>query len=81
MNGLERVIRFIRECHWEALPSSVQGQIKMALLDELGCTLSGTLTRISRMATDYAVGTWPGDEATILLHDRRASAIGAAFAN
>lgn len=81
MNGLERVVRFIRECHWEALPSSVQRQIKMALLDDLGATLSGTLTRVSQIATDYAVETWPGDEATILLHDRRVSAIGAAFAN
>jgi len=73
MSGLERVIRLIRECHWEALPSAVQRQIKMALLDDLGSTPSGTLTRISRMATDYAVETWPADEATILLHDRRAS--------
>lgn len=81
MNGLERVVRFIRECRWEALPSSVQRQIKMALLDDLGATLSGTLTRVSQIATDYAVETWPGDEATILLHDRRVSAIGAAFAN
>lgn len=81
MNGLESVVRFIRECHWEALPSSVQRQIKMALLDDLGATLSGTLTRISRIATDYVVETWPGDEVTILLHDRRVSAIGAAFAN
>ena len=81
MNGLERVVLFIQECHWEALPSSVQHQIKLALLDDLGATLSGTLTRISHIATDYAVETWPGDEATILLHDRRVSAIGAAFAN
>lgn len=49
--------------------------------DDLGATLSGTLPRISGIATDYAVETWPGDQATILLHDRRVSAIGAAFAN
>lgn len=81
MNGLERVVRFIRGCHWEALPSSVHRQVKMALLDDLGATLSGTLTRVSQIATDYAVETWLGEEATILLRDRRASAIGAAFAN
>jgi 2-methylcitrate dehydratase PrpD len=53
----------------------------MALLDVLGATLVGTLTTISRITTDFAVETWPGDEATILLHGKRASAIGAAFAN
>jgi 2-methylcitrate dehydratase PrpD len=53
----------------------------MALLDILGATLVGTLTPISRLTADYAVDTWPGDEATILLHGQRASVIGAAFAN
>jgi 2-methylcitrate dehydratase PrpD len=59
----------------------VQRKARLALLDILGATLAGTLTPISRITTDYAVETWPGDEATILLHGQRASAIGAAFAN
>jgi 2-methylcitrate dehydratase PrpD len=53
----------------------------MALLDVLGATLAGTRTPISRISTDFAVDTWPGDEATILLHGQRTSAVGAAFAN
>ncbi len=53
----------------------------MALLDILGATLAGTLTPVSRITAGYAVETWPGDEATILQHGYRASAIGAAFAN
>lgn len=81
MNGLERVVRFIQQCHWEALPSPVQQRVKMALLDDLGATLAGTLTRVSRIVTDWALETLPGNEATILLHDDRVSAIGAAFAN
>jgi 2-methylcitrate dehydratase PrpD len=52
----------------------------MCMLDDLGATLVGTLTMISRITADYAVETWPGDEATILLHGK-ASTIGAAFAN
>lgn len=32
MNELERVVLFIQECHWGALQSSVQRQIKLALL-------------------------------------------------
>ena len=35
---------------------------------------------ISRITADYAVETWPGDKATILLHSK-ALTIGAAFAN
>jgi 2-methylcitrate dehydratase PrpD len=73
--------QFIADATWDALPAPVQRKARMALLDILGATLAGTLTPISRLATNYAVETWPGDEATILLHGQRASAIGAAFAN
>jgi 2-methylcitrate dehydratase PrpD len=81
MGQIERVVRFVHDCNWDALPSSVQGRIKMALLDDLGATLAGTLTRVSRITAAYAADAWPGEEATILLHDRRALAIGGAFAN
>ena len=80
-NGDDLVAQFIADVTWDALPVPVQRKARLALLDILGATLVGTLTPISRITTDYAVGTWPGDEATILLHGQRASAIGAAFAN
>ena len=53
----------------------------MCLVDNLGALLAGTLTRISQIGAEYAAITWPGDQATIVLHGKRASAIGAAFAN
>jgi 2-methylcitrate dehydratase PrpD len=53
----------------------------MCLLDSLGVTLVGTLTRVSRIAAGYAAETWSGDGSTILLHDKRTSPVGAAFAN
>jgi len=81
MNGNDTVARFVRDITWEALPTAVQRVARMALLDALGATLAGTLTPVSRITAEYAAETWPGDEATILLHGRRASAIGAAFAN
>ena len=80
-NGNDLVAQFIADATWSTLPAPVQRKAHMALLDILGATLVGTLTPISRITTDYAVATWPGDEATILLHGRRVSAIGAAFAN
>ena len=80
-DGNDLVAQFIADATWDALPAPVQRKARMALLDILGATLAGTLTPISRITTDFAVETWPGDEATILLHGKRASAIGAAFAN
>jgi 2-methylcitrate dehydratase PrpD len=80
-NGNDLVAQFIADVTWDVLPTPVQRKARLALLDILGATLVGTLTPISRITTDYAVETWPGDEATILLHGQRASAIGAAFAN
>jgi 2-methylcitrate dehydratase PrpD len=80
-NGNDLVAQFIADVTWDTLPAPVQRKARMALLDILGATLVGTLTSISRITTSYAMSTWPGDEATILLHGQRASTIGAAFAN
>ncbi len=81
MNGNELVARFVGDITWDKLPPSAQRAARMTLLDSLGATLAGTLTPVSRITAEYAAETWPGEESTILLHGRRASAIGAAFAN
>jgi len=78
-NGV--VAEFVVGADWDGLPAAVQREARMALLDTLGATLAGTRTPISRITAGYAAETWPGDEATILLHGQRASAVGAAFAN
>ena len=81
MDGNQLVSRFVTTATWDDLPLPVQRLARMALLDTLGATLVGTQTRVSHITAGYAAETWPGDESTILLHDRSASAIGAAFAN
>ena len=88
MNAHELAARFVSELRWDALPEQVQRKVRMCLVDNLGGTLAGTLTRVSQIGADYAVETWPGDEATVLhqvpgkgLRGRRSSAVGAAFAN
>ncbi len=81
MDGNQRVVEFITRTTWDHLPPEVQHTVRMALLDVLGATLAGTLTRVSRIATQFAAETWPGSASTILLAGQRASAIGAAFAN
>ncbi|MGI6686047.1 MAG: MmgE/PrpD family protein [Bacillota bacterium] len=81
MDGNDRVAEFIRDIKWNSLPEGVRRRAYLCLLDNLGVTLTGTMTPISRIAAKYASETWRGDAATILLHQCRASVPGAAFAN
>ncbi len=88
MNGHELAARFVAETRWDALPTAVQRKVRMCFADNLGATIAGTLTQVSRISADYAVESWGGNQATILrhapgrgLHGLRASMAGAAFAN
>jgi len=77
----DRVGSFVAETRWETLPREVREQARRCLVDTLGATLAGTLTRVSEITSGFAVETWPGHEATILLRGQRCGAVGAAFAN
>ncbi len=81
MDGNDLVANFIVDLTYGALPGEVQQKVKLYLLDTLGATIGGVLTSISSLTATYAVEAWKGDEATILLHDRRATAAGAALVN
>ena len=73
--------RFIRDTNWDQLSIDVKQRALMCLLDNLGVTMAGTLTPISTIASRFAVSNWGGNDSTILLHQSRVSAPGAAFAN
>jgi 2-methylcitrate dehydratase PrpD len=81
MNGNDTAAGFIINITWDALPEPVQRKVRMCLVDSLGATLAGTLTRVSKITANYAAEAWRGDGATILLHGKRSTAVGAAFAN
>jgi len=88
MNGHQLAAQFIATTRWENLPQAVQRKARMCLVDSLGAMLAGTLARVSAISADYAVETWPGDQATVFrheagrgLHTLRSNAAGAAFAN
>ena len=81
MDGNELAAQFIRDTHWNDLPDAVQHHSKQCLIDIIAAMVSGVLTPISDIAAGYAPIAWPGDDATVLLHDTRATAAGAAFAN
>jgi len=50
-------------------------------VDAFGAALSGTLTRVAKIAADFAAENCRGDEAMILCNNRRSTAAGAALAN
>jgi 2-methylcitrate dehydratase PrpD len=81
MDGNTRVADFIHNARWEMFPGEVQRKAKIRLLDVLGAAISGTITRVSKITAEYASHAYRGDEATILMHGKRATAAGAAFAN
>jgi len=81
MDGNDLAAQFIADTCWDDLPEAVQHKVKMCLVDIIAAIVGGTLTPVSEIAASYAPEAWPGDQATILLYDRQASAAGAAFAN
>jgi len=81
VDGNELAAQFIRDTRWSGLPDVVQHKVKMCLVDIVAAIVAGVLTPISDIAAAYAPVAWPGDDATLLLHDTRARAAGAAFAN
>lgn len=81
MDGDSLAARFIVEATWDNLPATVQRKARMCLMDNLAATISGAQTEVSRIATEFASTRIPGEEATIVLHGKKATAAGAAFAN
>lgn len=81
MDGNDVAADFILETKWESLPEPVRQRAKMCLLDDLGAVIGGTLTRVSHIAANYAAERMAGGESSILLHHKRSTAAGAAFAN
>ncbi|MFW6116380.1 MAG: MmgE/PrpD family protein [bacterium] len=75
------VASFIASTSWVGLADAVKQKIRMALLDTLGAAVAGTQTRIAAITSDYAAETWSGNESTLLLGGKRASRVGASFAN
>ena len=81
MNGDDLAARFITEIVWSDLPAAVQYKAKMRLMDNLSAAISGARTEISRIATQFVTACMPGDEATVLVHGKKSTIPGAAFAN
>jgi len=81
MSGQERVAHFIKKTTWGELPEAVKKRAKCACLITSASPWPGALTPVSKIAADFAAANWGGVDATILLHQDKSSAPGAAFAN
>jgi 2-methylcitrate dehydratase PrpD len=81
MHPTDRVIGFIRSLKWEALPLEIRHQAKRCLLDGLGALIAGSQTPAAEIMARVAGHQFPGNEATILVRDLKASAGGAVLAN
>lgn len=80
-DGDRLAAQFIRDTRWTKLPEDVRKKAQMCLMDNLAAVVSGAQTKVSRIAADFASACMPGDEATILVHGKKATIPGAAFAN
>jgi 2-methylcitrate dehydratase PrpD len=81
MNAEDQVACFVADATWQKFPIEVQWKARMCLMDDLSAMISGSRTRISDIAAQFAAAYCPGNEATILVHGSKATTAGAAFAN
>ncbi len=75
------VTEFIHQLHWANVPPDVQQMAAQCVLDLAGTLVAGSATELSRIVRHVAAVVYGGDEATLLLDGRRASAPGAVLAN
>jgi len=48
MDANQQTAKFITETRWDKLPAAVQEKARFCFMDNLGATLAGTPTQISR---------------------------------
>lgn len=80
-NHTDHVIQFVTQTGWQDLPEAVQHQSRRCLLDALGAMIAGMETPVGGIMTEMALEQYPGDQASILVRNRRASLVGATLAN
>ena len=80
-NLIVQTLDFIHDLTWAGVPPDVQHMAARCMLDLSGTLVAGWATDLSRIVRDVAATVYGGEEATLLLDGRRASAPGAAMAS
>lgn len=81
MSGAGRALEFIGGLRWADVPQYARQRIEALLRDFTAVTCAGSSTPTAQIAAEYAVAQHAGEQATLLHNGRRASAVGAAWAN
>jgi 2-methylcitrate dehydratase PrpD len=75
------IAEYINELRWQMIPADVKQMASRCLLDLCATLIAGSATELSQMARSVAAASFGGNEATLLVDGRKASAAGAALAN
>ncbi len=81
MNLLEQIADYTVSLQLEDIPHDALELAKMLVFDSIGTGLGGYQRALGQKALRYATAMMPGNQATVLGADTRASLEGAAFAN
>jgi 2-methylcitrate dehydratase PrpD len=81
MAQINHILTFLHDTTWDDIPSDVQQQSNLVLLDLIGSLCGGRRTRLSHIIRRHALNTFGGEQAGLLLDGRRCSAPGAALVN
>ena len=73
--------QFVVETEYERIPSDVQGIVKNALLDTLGCAIAGTTSLSSKIASKWVKRNGGREESTIIADSWKGPSTSAAFVN
>ncbi|OGO31840.1 MAG: hypothetical protein A2Z29_04425 [Chloroflexi bacterium RBG_16_56_11] len=80
-NPNEELARFAEKTRWEDLPESVTNEVKLILIDSIGCALAGISVAPGEMAVSLARRLGGPGESSIIGTGEKVSCINAAFAN
>ena len=78
---MTQTLDFIQDLTWAQIPPDVQHMAARCVIDLSAVLIAGATTELSRIVRDVVVSVYGGDESTVLVDGRRASAPGAAMAN
>lgn len=81
MSHLKEVTEFASSLTWEDIPTGVQRQAKLCLLDTLGAGLAGKTMPLSRIIDNFVATHYGTGQAAIWGHRRTTSVPGAALSN
>ena len=76
-----KVVDFIKNLKYEEIPMKVIQHLKLCILDILGVSLAGSVTKASKIAANFALDYFGSGNSTLINNPSKSTCIGAAWAN